>query len=206
MLKSLVRRLDPLIAVRLGRYEQENVRTLEALVRTGMTVWDIGANIGQMTYVLSRLVGPAGRVLAVEPGPRNARRLTRSVGRRKNVRIRECAVSDSARWAAFAGDGRSDAKITDAGNLLVRTVTLDNLLNTTEHPPSIVKLDIEGHELPAFRGATRLLSEVRPILVVEFHGAGLPERDTDRESTALVESFGYHWRKVPGGWFIARPG
>lgn len=203
MLRQLAKRLDPLIAVRLGRYEQANVETLRSLVRPGDCVWDIGANIGQMTYVLSKLVGPAGHVLAVEPGPRNADTLRRTC--RKRCAIIEAAVSDRTGYAHFSGDGRSDASIRDDGALLVRTVTLDELAGR-HGTPGLVKMDIEGHEHPAFRGAARLLADARPILVVEFHGQGLPDRDIDTETRDLVASYGYRWeRPHPTGWYVGHP-
>ena len=67
---------------------------------------------------------------------------------------------------------------------------LDDLLVVSE-PPALVNLDIEGHELPAFRGATELLTRVRPIWLVEFHGQGLPARDVDSDTRSYVASFGY---------------
>lgn len=198
MLRTLAR--NTLLNVRLGRYERENVETLESLVTPGMTCWDIGANIGQIAYVLARLVGPEGHVVAVEPGPKNAHTLRKHA--RQNVHVLECAVSDTAGYVHFAGDGRSDAMIRDDGAVLVRTTTLDEML-VKHPPPHLVKMDIEGHELPAFRGAARLLAEVHPVLVVEFHGKGLPERDVDSEARALVAHAGYTWAPSEGGWYVA---
>lgn len=205
MLKALARRLDPLLRVHLGRYEPKNVETLRALVSPGETVWDVGANIGQMTYVLAKLVGRDGLVLAVEPGPENARQLRRHLGHRANVHIVEAAVSDTVGFASFAGDGESDAKISDSGPLVVRTVTLDSLLAATKTIPSLVKLDIEGHERVAFHGATRLLAEARPVFAVEFHGDPTDPLSWTwhDEVRAFVASFGYHWTQGHGGWFIA---
>jgi FkbM family methyltransferase len=203
MTTSLSAILDRTFPNRFGRYERDNTRLLKTLVRRGATVWDIGANVGQMTVVLSRLVGPEGHVVSVEPSPQNAHTLKQHA--RHNVRVVEYAVSDTAGVAHFAGDGRSDAMIRDDGGITVQTTTLDDMLG--QYPsPSLVKLDIEGHEFPAFRGGLRLLSEVRPILVVEFHGKGLPERDIDSEARQLVHSLGYRWeRPHPEGWHVARP-
>jgi len=54
---------------RLGRMGREERATLEKIVRPGMTVLDVGGNIGLYTVLLSRLVGPAGRVISFEPDP-----------------------------------------------------------------------------------------------------------------------------------------
>src|SRR5688572_28418270 len=87
----------------LGTYERENVQTLRTLVRSGMTVWDVGANVGAMTLILSRLVGPTGGVLAFEPGPRNAQALRRHVETRGNVEVIEAAVSSTSGEAFLHG-------------------------------------------------------------------------------------------------------
>jgi FkbM family methyltransferase len=201
-IRELAYRAFPLLSTALGRYERENVATLKALVRPGMTCWDVGANIGQMTRVLSRLVGPTGKVVSVEPGPRNADYLRHHCG--KAITVLEAAVSNTNGYAHFSGDGRSDAKIRDDGALLVHTITLDDMLLRYPHP-HLVKIDIEGHELEAFRGATRLLSVVQPVLVVEFHGIVRAERDIDIEARAIAESHGYQWHRTNGGWHIASP-
>lgn len=99
----------------LGTYERENVQTLRQLVREGTAVWDVGANVGAMTLILSRLVGPSGQVVAFEPGPTNVRALRRHVGRRSNVEVVEAAVSASTGQAFLQGDGRSDARLSATG-------------------------------------------------------------------------------------------
>lgn len=191
----------------LGTYEGANVRLLQSLVRPGMVCWDIGANVGAITLVLAKLVGPGGSVLAVEPGPLNAthlRRHTKSLGW---VEVVEKAVSDTDGWAYLSGDGHSGARLGDSGSLRVSTTTLDTLASARPRGPDVIKLDIEGHELAALRGGPRLLSsEDRPTLVVEFHGAGLPTRDFDSEARELVASRGYTWRRpLSDGWYLAQP-
>jgi FkbM family methyltransferase len=168
-----------------------------------MTVWDVGANVGAISLILARLVGRTGHVLAIEPSPRNAKALRRHV--RKRATVIEAAVSSRSGWVPFAGDGRSDGQISANGSVLVKAITLDELLAVVPQPPALVKMDIEGHELDAFRGAVELLHGVRPMLVVEFHGAGLPRRDVDAETRAIVSQAGYAWEPTQGGWHVATP-
>jgi hypothetical protein len=66
-------------------------------------------------------------------------------------------------------------------------VTLDGVaFDTTAFVPDVVKLDIEGWELYALEGATRLLSERRPHLIVETHSDTL-----EHDCVALLRSHGY---------------
>lgn len=71
-------------------YELEVELMTRMQVKPGMTVANIGANIGFFTRLLSNLVGPTGKVHAIEPHPDNARLLRRNVN--GNVTVHECAV------------------------------------------------------------------------------------------------------------------
>ena len=55
--------------IRKGMFETETVGAFAALLTPGMTVMDVGANVGQFTLVAARRVGPSGRVHAFEPTP-----------------------------------------------------------------------------------------------------------------------------------------
>ena len=71
--------LDPSVASR-GKYqEMETIIWLRSVVSEGMTVIDVGANVGQMTLEMAQLVGPSGRVIAIEPAPGNLAVLRRHV-------------------------------------------------------------------------------------------------------------------------------
>src|SRR5262245_2134996 len=85
---------DPLLA---GRgYEPEETAFIEAALAPGMTFLDLGANVGYFTCLAARKVGPAGRVWAFEPDPRNFRLLVRSVKANglSNVTAVRAAASD----------------------------------------------------------------------------------------------------------------
>src|SRR5687768_12343624 len=49
-----------------GAYEPEAVRLFRSLLKPGMTVWDVGANIGYYTVLAAEAVGPTGQVFALE--------------------------------------------------------------------------------------------------------------------------------------------
>ena len=155
----------------LGTYELSKQKLLERLVRPGMTVYDIGAQAGFYTLCLSRMVGDDGRVFAFEPFANNVRNLLEHVRKNglRNVHIVQAAVAGSNEVRGFTTDrsalenGLADG---DAA-LLVPTVTLDSLNFPT---PDLIKMDIEGGECEALRGARLILSEHRPVVLVALHG------------------------------------
>jgi len=158
----------------LGSYEWEKRRLFEATLKPGDVVYDIGANVGFYTILASLLVGPHGRVLAFEPLSRNLAFLKRHVtlNHASNVTVYEAAVSDSSGSSLF--DSRGDpsmGRVHEAGNICVATVKLDELLESQSlPPPDLIKMDIEGGELRALRGAAGLLRLHRPSILLATHG------------------------------------
>lgn len=152
------------------------------LVRPGDTVWDVGANVGLFAFAAAFAAGPSGRVVAVEADDWLAglvRRSARTAGPvYAPVEVLAAAVSDHPGVAelCIAARGRAGnhlravAGSTQTGGereaRKVVTVTLDGLLESFP-PPRLLKIDVEGAETLCLRGAGRLLSEVRPVVVCE---------------------------------------
>jgi FkbM family methyltransferase len=170
------------------------------LVRPGDVVWDIGANVGMFSFAAAALAGDTGRVLAVEADTWLVGLLRRSAacraGDRAGVEIYPSAVSDRIGVARFkiAQRGRASNYLESApgsnqtGGVreiqLVPTITLDWLLDHFP-APNLVKIDVEGAENRVFRGATRLLSEIRPAITCEIFEQNRQEVDP------LLKGHGY---------------
>jgi FkbM family methyltransferase len=178
----------------LGTYELPKQKLLERLVFPGMTVYDIGAQAGFYTLCLSRMVGEKGRVIAFEPFADNVRNLLEHVRMNglRNVRIVQAAVGESSGLRAFTTDrGECQNRIEDAAaQFLIPAVSLDSL---SLPPPDLIKMDIEGGESEALRGARRTLSEQRPLVLVALHGTG-----PARQCSATLLSLGYRILDLAG--------
>ena len=74
-----VRESSMMLARALGRYEEAKVQALREFLKPGATFIDIGANKGDFTVLAASIVGPSGRVIAIEPAKNNFRWLRRSV-------------------------------------------------------------------------------------------------------------------------------
>ena len=89
--------------IRAGMFEPETVRAFAALLAPGMTVLDVGANVGQFTLIAARRVGPTGRVHAFEPTPELVAHVFRNLELNglDNVVVNEVAVSETAGHAVL---------------------------------------------------------------------------------------------------------
>lgn len=150
-------------------WEPQMTREFERVVGAGMTVLDLGANIGYHTVLASRLVGPRGRVLSFEPDPGNLALLKKNIEANgcANVEVFPHAVGDRAGTVDLhlcgSNTGAHSTAYEPGGSpaaTRVRMVRLDDFLKADLHP-DVVKMDIEGGEGAALDGMTRLLEDPR---------------------------------------------
>jgi FkbM family methyltransferase len=182
-----------------GCYEPNEFALLGRIVVPGMVFLDGGANEGVYTVFASARVGTKGRVIAVEPSPREMERLKRNVALNdmSNIDLVEAALSDRLGFVDLtlaeqehAGENTLGAFIYDGRSAVdtktVAAVTLDKLV--AEHDLrrlDVVKLDLEGAELRALSGARHSLAELKPLLLFELSDAALRHQGGSR--AALFE-------------------
>ncbi len=87
--------------VYLGTYEPHDSSLVRNYLKPGMTVMDIGANIGYYSLMASQIIGPAGRVFSFEPNPELGRNLEQTIrdNHITNITFEKAGVSDQAGWA-----------------------------------------------------------------------------------------------------------
>jgi FkbM family methyltransferase len=153
----------------MGRDER---RFFEAVIAEDQVIVDVGANQGIFTLLFSRLVGPGGRVVALEPAPALFAALD------ENCRIN--AAGNVTRLPAAAGASRGrgllrcsrfnrgDNRLTGSANgssVPVEVVPLDEILPAG--PVNLVKIDVQGHELAVVKGMHAIM-ERNPAIKVFF--------------------------------------
>lgn len=149
---------------KLGWLETEERGLIAREVKAGMTVVDVGANIGLHTLGLARCVGPSGRVHALEPEPRNFRLLARAVKAARLDHVRLHAAAAAERDGSLAlylsdanqGDHRAYPDVESRHAVTVPAVSLDDVL-AEEPKVDFMKIDVQGFELHAMRGMARTL-------------------------------------------------
>lgn len=182
----------------LGNYEYEKRVIFERTITAGSVVFDIGAHVGFYTLLASVLVGPEGKVIAFEPSPRNLVFLKDHLHLNQitNASLIEAAVADSSGGARFEESDQSDftGHISTAGEIEVRAVSLDELIQSGEIPmPNYVKIDVEGAELLVLRGATSIMRHASPTLFLSTHGRAVHD-----ECCTLLESLDYRLEPIAG--------
>lgn len=165
-----------------GTYEPHVAALVRRELKSGDVFLDVGANIGFFSMLAAHLVGPTGRVVAVEPMDKNLQLLYLGIETNEfeNVEVFPFAASDRAALVPIVTDpNTSNALVQSAESqrqpsLLAPTQTLDWMcahLNRLD----FVKMDIEGHEMFAWQGAKKLLKRFRPRITTEFHPLAMRE-------------------------------
>jgi FkbM family methyltransferase len=175
----------------LGSYEWKMQRRMVQEVRRGSVFFDVGANVGFYSLLAALRVG-AGRVYAFEPLPANIRFLRHhlEINHIRNVEVLEVAISDQPGTTAFASEStRAMGKLEAGGSLTVQVATLDQLIaEGRAAPPACIKMDIEGGEFRALRGATECFRKFRPRLFLATHGRAVHD-----DCCRLLASWEYEW-------------
>lgn len=195
----------------IGRYAPatEYVYHLPQLVRADDTVLDIGANLGYYSRTLSRLVGPGGKVYAVEPVPPILSVLRHNLRRCPNVEILPYALgtedkeirmaNDSAREAGYFGTGQNFVNEDGASADVEFTARMrrgSELFGSLARL-DVIKCDIEGYEVVVMNELRPLLECFRPTVLIETGG------DNRTRIVALFTELGYagftldHGKEVP---------
>ncbi len=134
------------------------------------TFVDCGAYDGDTYRDFVRISGNRfRRYIAIEPDAQNFDKLaiqTADAGEMR-VRLLKAGVAEQACVLRFSAEGSTESRESQTGNSEVNCLTLDEILH--DETPSYIKMDIEGAELGALRGAREILTKHRPILAVSAY-------------------------------------
>jgi FkbM family methyltransferase len=193
-----------------GTYEPQTTALISDALRPGETFLDVGANVGHYTFVAAKRVGLAGRVVAIEASRSTAERLAADVERNNLsavVTVHNVAAGDhrstsrlyAADDPAQVGMRHLDPGASHSPIEEVAVLPLDQLLPGLR--PNVVKMDIEGAELRALSGMSKMLSTDPPRLVVAEAQGHLLRRFGD-SAEAMIAFMGD--RKYRAEWIGER--
>lgn len=185
-----------------GAIEPVTTRFLRGALRPGDVFVDVGANVGYFAILAGGWVGPAGRVIAVEPNPTLADLLTASV----RLNMLEGVVAPVRQAVAEVGGEQAPLYLSNdsgntglssltpsSGHLQSGTLSAGNAINVTTTTLSelakvhnlnrldVLKIDVEGAEERVWAGATDVLQRLRPrFIICESHLDGPVSQDARR--------------------------
>ena len=179
------------------RFELTVKDVYSAVLREGETAMDLGAHTGKHSLPMGRVVGAAGRVYAFEPILEKFKVLANNVQRAGLFQVtplNACCL-DETKIVTFVylptDPGKSAIHIRKSAEAVEKVyqqslaVRLDDLFGL-EVSPQFIKIDIEGAELAAMRGAQELIGRARPVLHIEI---GTPSLDAFGVRPEAIYSF-----------------
>lgn len=194
-------------------FEEGEQRYFLNTIKEGEVFYDVGAHHGLYTLLASYKVGSRGLVVSFEPSGTNLRVLHKhiSLTGRSNVMVEPYAVSDYVGDGIFreglggtglnylARKGRNDGRA-------VNVTTLDAFVHAGWRPPNYIKMDIEGGEMFALKGAEATLKTYKPTLLVELHEQhALRSGYSANETRDYVSSLGYTWHQASPEGILGAP-
>jgi len=174
----------------LGLYEPDVARLIYKSLCAGDVFFGIGANAGYFTLIAAKAVGATGQVIAFEPVSKNIKTITEQIalnGLEAKCRVEPFAISDCDGKASIVIPERNaNAHLADtlAPHIVnqqgaieeITCITLDNYVAQNAWP-TLVKIDIEGAEVKALRGAEKMLSGVdAPTFLITAHSHDLADQ------------------------------
>jgi FkbM family methyltransferase len=195
-----------------GNNELPVQEALAACLAPGAVFYDIGANVGFLTVIGAKLVGPDGTVYAFEPVPANVACIRRNIelNRLSNVTLIEKAISAAVGQGelfltAYSGGGALTTTAKPFDSITTIPVTLasvDQLVFEEKLlPPSVVKVDVEGGEIDVFKGMQRTMEEFHPTILYEVDD-GDPDKFQNKYTAceSFLSQAGYRVNRLPDSY------
>ncbi len=184
-------------AIEAGRldHDQNTLPLLAPFIPVHGTVVDAGAFIGDHTVFYAACVGPRGNVFAFEPNPEAFVCLHYNTKDMPVTSFR-AGLSDRSSTASVVKEYNAGASHLEDGEG-VALVAIDSI---NLHELHFLKLDIEGFEVKALKGATMTIHRHKPVMLIEVNEAALHKNGTTPDELKdTVKAMGYVYRNVYEG-------
>lgn len=193
--------------------EPATSKALAILCKPGDIVFDIGANVGSHSLPIAKSVGSTGKVYAFEPVPWALNKLNRNISLNafNNIKVEPIALSDApddnaefSLRASFKTTSQipvnADGSLNDnwwnaCEKVKVKVETIDNFVKTNNiKKVNLIKLDVDGFEAKVIKGATKVLTEYGPDIIMELAPSWISAKGDDVGAVinSLI-SIGYHF-------------
>ena len=166
---------------------------LDPYIHKGFTVIDVGSFCGDHTDYYVQRVGREGRVYAFEPNPPAFECLEYNMAKYPNVWLYPMGASDKPHKIAIAQNDNVGASHAIDGDD-VSCITIDSLSLSSCH---FIKMDCEGMELRALKGAEKTIANFRPVMLLEINRGALDKQGASADEIfAWLNDHGYTYRNI----------
>ena len=180
---------------RYGEWARNEMIVFSKYINAGDTVLDIGCNVGTHSMFFANLVGPGGNVIAVDAqlAAVAITSLSAISQNRANVSVLNLAIGEYSGQISFpvpdyaARENFGALRISDSGKV-VQQINIDGLIYDNLN---FIKMDIEGNELSALRGAAKTIQLHRPTISCE-----ILSEDVKVGIIKFLENFGYQFEDL----------
>ena len=177
--------------------DRKKIEYLKNTIKPGMTILDIGANIGFYTSLFSELTGANGKVYAFEPDKTNFRHLEKLTSKYSNITIENSAVGDKTQMIKlyYSKNLNVDHQTYDTGENRnyseVNCIALDDYFSENEKA-DFIKIDIQGYDYFAVAGMKKTIERSEKVMIFgEFWPYGLKKAGVDHNHyIALLKDLG----------------
>lgn len=188
--------------IRRGNWEPPVTRVFVDRLKPSQLVVDAGANFGHFSLVASKIVGPAGRVVAFEPEEATYAQLQANVKLLDipNVTAERAGLSDVDGMLALTRDAHNPgghsfiaANVRETGvSETVPIHRLDSYLANEPRKIGILKLDVQGFEQRLINGAAGRIARDKPVIFCEVWPKGMVAAGDDAGPfLQQIRDFGY---------------
>ena len=164
-----------------GSHEPETTKFVSSLINENMICVDVGANIGYYSTLYSKIVGPNGKVISIEPSPINFDYLKKNLELQdfQNYLLFNCACGNEQNQVKFYMDHRAnkcqiieddDSSHLEKNIISVPLRKIDDIINESNvEMIHFLKIDVEGYEWYAILGAMNTIKKFKPLIQIEIH-------------------------------------
>jgi len=169
-----IKNLSTFVLLEQGDWFEDDIHLFRALIEPGHRVLDLGSNVGVFSLSAAKRVGENGQVISVEPSKDTYSLINQSSAAFNNWKCYNAAVSDECGHGYLnTSEGPEFYKLQaqNSNNQQTEPVeifTIDSIAEITGlHHFDIIKMDLEGHEIPALKGAKKVIEQGNPIIIYE---------------------------------------
>lgn len=183
-----------------GSYEEETTKLFSEILREGMTVLDLGANIGYYSLLAGRQVGEKGRVFAFEPYHETFSLLQKNIeanGLNNVIPVEKAVSNQCGKQKLFlASDPGEHSLGGESGKkfIEVEVTTVDEFVKGQNISVDLVKMDVEGAEMHVLEGMAETISKNPHMKIITEFGTKQLERNNCSPSVFLEKLMGYGFK------------